>query len=163
VEKDLVDVIDEAGTVIGTATRSEMRSANLRHRTVFVVVVNAAGGLLAHRRADWKDVWPGAWDVAFGGVVDAGEAWEPAAARELAEEAGIVTELVYLGEGTYADDTVRELSRVYLARHEGPFTFVDGEVVATEWVAPGAMFGWLESRTVCPDGVAIVLPRLDAP
>jgi isopentenyldiphosphate isomerase len=163
VDNDMIDVLDDAGNVVGTATRTEMRAANLRHRTVFIVVVNAAGDLLAHQRADWKDVWPGAWDIAFGGVVEAGETWEVAAARELAEEAGIVGELVYLGEGAYADDFVTELARVYLVRHDGPFMFVDGEVVATEWVAPGDLRRWLDAHDICPDGVAIVLPRLDAP
>lgn len=163
VEDDLVDVIDDVGTVTGTATRSDVRSGNLRHRTVFIAVLNSAGEVLVHRRAEWKDVWPGAWDLAFGGVVNAGEAWEAAAARELAEEAGIAAELVYLGEDTYADETVSELARVYLARHDGPFTFVDGEVVATEWVRPSELCGWIDARDVCPDGLAIVQPRLDSP
>ena len=136
---------------------------NLRHRTVFIAVVNTAGAVLVHRRADWKDVWPGAWDVAFGGVVDAGESWEMAAARELAEEAGLDTELAYLGEDEFEDDSVRELARVYLARHDGPVSFVDGEVVEIDWVAPDQMSDWLDSHSVCPDSVAIVLPRLDSP
>jgi 8-oxo-dGTP pyrophosphatase MutT (NUDIX family) len=140
-----------------------VRAGNLRHRTVFIAVVNTAGEVLVHRRADWKDVWPGAWDVAFGGVVDAGEPWETAAARELAEEAGIDAELAYLGEGEYEDDSVRERARVYLARHDGPVSFVDGEVAEVDWVTPEAMSEWLRSHTVCPDSVAIVLPRIDSP
>lgn len=163
VENDLVEVLDDAGSVTGTATRAVVRNGNLRHRTVFVAVLNSAGELMVHRRADWKDLWPGAWDVAFGGVVDAGEAWEAAAARELAEEAGLECELVYLGAGTYDDESVREFARVYLARHDGPATFVDGEVVEADWIALEAVCPWLEARLVCPDSVALVLPRLDAP
>jgi isopentenyldiphosphate isomerase len=163
VDDDVVDVLDDEGRVAGTATRAEVRASNLRHRTVFVAVVNGAGELLVHRRADWKDVWPGAWDIAFGGVVDAGEAWEAAAARELAEEAGLDVELMYLGEGAYEDDQVRERARVYMARHDGPVSFVDGEVVETDWVGLDDVLEWLDERTVCPDSIAIVLPRLDAP
>ena len=163
VEDGLVDVLDDDGRVTATATRGEVRAGNLRHRTVFIAVVNTAGAVLVHRRADWKDVWPGAWDVAFGGVVDAGEPWETAAARELAEEAGIDAELAYLGEGEYEDDSVRERARVYLARHDGPVSFVDGEVVEVDWVAPEDMGDWLGTHTVCPDSVAIVLPRIDSP
>jgi isopentenyldiphosphate isomerase len=163
VDDDRVDVLDDAGNVVGTATRREMRTANLRHRAVYIAVVSSSGDLMVHRRADWKDLWPGAWDVAFGGVVAAGEPWAVAAARELAEETGLDNELSYLGEGSYEDDDVRELARVYLARHDGPVSFVDGEVVETDWIAPDAMCGWLEGRAVCPDSVAIVLPRLDAP
>ncbi len=163
IEGDLVDVLDGEGRVTGTATRAEVRAANLCHRTVFIAVVDSAGELMVHRRADWKDLWPGAWDIAFGGVVGAGEAWETAAARELAEEAGIDSELVYLGEGSYEDEQVRERARVYLARHDGPVSFVDGEVVEIARVALDDVCDWVGQRTVCPDSVAIVLPRLDAP
>lgn len=163
VDAELVDVLDDEGHVHRTATRAEVRAGNLRHRTVFVAVVNTTSQLLVHRRADWKDVWPGAWDLAFGGVVDAGEAWETAAARELAEEAGLEAELSYLGEGAYDDDEVRELARVYLARHDGPVEPADGEVVETAWIPLDDLQTWIADREVCADTVAIVLPRLDAP
>ena len=85
----MVEVVDERGVVVRLATRAEMRAGNLRHRSVAVVVVTGAGEVVAHRRADWKDVWPGRWDVCFGGVVGVGEGWRDAARRELAEEAGV--------------------------------------------------------------------------
>jgi len=158
-----VDVLDEEGNVTGTATRAAVRSGNLRHRTVFIAVLNSSNELLVHRRADWKDIWPGAWDIAFGGVVEAGEAWEVAAARELAEEAGLRTELLYLGEGVFEDDDVREVARVYLSRHDGDVTLVDGEVVDVDRIPLGALCEWIDDHDVCPDSVAIVLPRLDSP
>jgi isopentenyldiphosphate isomerase len=163
IEGRAIEVLDDDGNVIGTASRAAIRSGNLRHRTVFVAVTNTAGQLLVHRRAEWKDVWPGAWDLAFGGVVEAGESWEAAAARELAEEAGLRAELSYLGEATYEDDSVRELARVYLTHHDGDVTFVDGEVAEIDWVPLDAVVRWIDERRVCPDSVAIVLPRLDAP
>ena len=86
---ELVDQLDADGAVVGLVTRRDMRAHNLRHRSVAVVVLNSRGELLAHRRADWKDVWPSRWDLSFGGVVGAGEPWEEAAARELSEEAGV--------------------------------------------------------------------------
>lgn len=163
IDEGRVDVIDDAGNVIGTATRAEVRARNLRHRTVFIAVLSSANELLVHRRAEWKDVWPGAWDLAFGGVVEAGETWEAAAARELAEEAGLHTELVYLGEASFEDEQVRELARVYSTRHDGPVETPDGEVRELRWVPLDGLCGWIDEHTVCPDSVAIVLPRLDAP
>ncbi len=160
---ELVDVVDDLGRVTATVTRREVREGNLLHRSVFVAVVNAADELLVHRRAAWKDVWPDVWDVAVGGIVTSGEAWELAAARELAEEVGVTAELGYLGEGIYEDDDVREIARVYHARSEGPFTFADGEIVEAAWVPVLQVRDWLEGRAVCPDSVALVLPRLDAP
>lgn len=160
---EAVEVIDEAGQVVEVVGRAEVRARNLLHRSVFVAVVNQADELLVHRRATWKDVSPGRWDIAFGGVVGAGEAWEAAAARELAEEAGLTADLEYLGEGTYEDAVVREVARVYLARHDGPPTFADGEVAEAAWVPRRQLCPWLDAHDVCPDSVALVVPRLDAP
>jgi isopentenyldiphosphate isomerase len=160
---ELVDHLDEHDRVVGQVTRREMREHNLRHRSVAVAVVNQRDELLVHRRADWKDVWPSRWDLAFGGVVGAGEPWEEAAARELAEEAGVHVPLEYLGEDCYADDQVRELARIYLARTEGPFHHADGEVTETGWVPLDELLGWISRHELCPDALAVVLPRLDAP
>jgi 8-oxo-dGTP pyrophosphatase MutT (NUDIX family) len=158
---ELVDVVDVDGQVVDTVTRAEMRRRRLRHRTVFIAVTDPAGErLLVHRRADWKDISPGWWDIAFGGVVGAGERWDDAAARELQEEAGIVAPLEPLGDATYEDEAVAEVCQVYVARSEGPFTFADGEVVEVAWVDLGSLAVWLEGRAVCPDSVAVVLPRM---
>lgn len=162
VDHELVDVIDGEGNTTGTATRAQVRAHRLRHRSVFVVVLNSSNDVLVHRRADWKDVFPSHWDIAFGGVVASGETFEVAAARELCEESGITAELTYLGEDTYEDDAVHELARVYLARHDGPVDTGD-EVVETAWVALDELRTWLADRPVCPDSKALVIPRLDAP
>lgn len=162
-EEELVEVLDEMGNVTSTVPRTEVRARNLWHRSVFVAVVNDADELLVHRRAAWKDLWPDSWDIAVGGIVAPGEAWEVAAARELHEEVGVSVELGYLGEGQYADDDVREVARVYHARSDGPFTFADGEIVEAAWVPVDQLRDWLVGRPVCPDSLALVLPRLDAP
>jgi isopentenyldiphosphate isomerase len=162
-EDELVDALDADGNVVGTVTRREMRAANLWHRSVFIVIVNDADEIFVHKRATWKDKWPDLWDIAVGGVVTAGEAWELAAARELAEEVGVSVELGYLGEDVYVDDDVREVARVYHARSEGPFSFADGEIVEAAWVPVTRVRAWLDAHEVCPDSVALVLPRLDAP
>lgn len=160
---ELVDIVDETGAVVETVTRARMRAENLLHRSVFIVVLNDADELLVHRRADWKDIWPGAWDIAVGGVVSTDESWESAASRELAEELGVSAELVYLGEGIYEDADVRELARIYRVHSEGPFTFPDDEVVEAAWLSVTDLRDWIAERSVCPDSIALVLPRLDAP
>lgn len=156
-----VEIVDEEGRVVGRATRAAMRAGNLRHRSVAVVVVTGAGELVVHRRADWKDVWPGRWDVCFGGVVGVGETWEAAAVRELAEEAGVrVPEaaLAVLGDGSYRDDDVSAVSRVFLAAHDGPFRPADGEVAVLDLVPLADLPAWLPGHELCPDAAAIVVP-----
>ncbi len=159
--REAVEVVDPAGVVVALVTREEMRRCRLRHRTVFVAVIDTAGQrLLVHRRAGWKDVWPSRWDVALGGVVAVGESWVGAAGRELAEEAGVVVPVERLGGGLYHDEEVDEVAEIFLARSDGPFSFPDGEVVATDWVAFADLPNWLATHPTCPDGVALVLPLL---
>jgi 8-oxo-dGTP pyrophosphatase MutT (NUDIX family) len=84
-----------------------------------------------------------------------------AARRELAEEAGIeVDELTVLGEGVYEDGDVRVLGRIYAAVHDGPYTFVDGEVEETRFVPWAELRAWTAAHRCCPDTLSILLPLL---
>ena len=153
----LVEEVDLDGTVLRVVTRAEMRAGRLRHRCTYILVVDHDERLVVHRRAPWKDVWPDRWDVAFGGVVDVGEDWGAAAQRELREEAGVEAGLQALGGGAYDDADVSVLGRVYLARHDGPFSFPDGEVVASDRVPLDEVAGWISSHELCPDSLALAV------
>jgi 8-oxo-dGTP pyrophosphatase MutT (NUDIX family) len=157
---DLVEIVDESGNVLGTTTRAAMRARNLRHRAVGVLVRTSENEVVVHRRSSWKDVWPGYWDVAFGGVLEPGEEWIDGARRELAEEAGIEADLTELGTGLYEDADVRVFGRVFVATHDGPFVFVDGEVEETDLVPWSDLRAWISRHTCCPDSLAMVLPLL---
>ena len=74
-----VDLVDEHDRVLGVVSRAEMRAGRLLHRCVFVAVVHPDGRLLVHRRSEHKDVWPGWFDIAVGGVVASGEDYDTAA------------------------------------------------------------------------------------
>jgi 8-oxo-dGTP pyrophosphatase MutT (NUDIX family) len=157
-----VEALDREGRALRVVTRAELRRDNLRHRAVYVLVVDAGRRLLVHRRAEWKDVYPGRWDVAFGGVVRAGEGPDETARRELAEEAGMEASLRRLGGGSFEDERARVLGDVYLAESAGPFSFSDGEVVETAWVPTASLRDWLGRHRTCDDSVALSLPLLDA-
>lgn len=158
---ELVEEIDADGNTVRVVTRAEMRAGRLRHRCVFLLVV-ADGRLLVHRRADHKDVWPGRWDVAAGGVVTAGESWDVAASRELAEELGVDAEPVGVGEGSWSGDEAEVLGRVYVVEHPGPFRFDDGEVVEARFVDRAGLDDLLATEATCPDSVAVALPYVVA-
>jgi 8-oxo-dGTP pyrophosphatase MutT (NUDIX family) len=156
-----VEVVSPDGEVLAVVPRSTMRAERLRHRCTYIVVVDHDDRLIVHRRADWKDVWPGRWDIAFGGVVGVGEPWDDAAARELAEEAGVEADLRPAGGGTYDDDDVAVVARVYLARHDGPFTVPDGEVAELARIPMAEVPAWLDGRSMCPDSVALAAGLLE--
>lgn len=137
-----------------------MRRTGARHRATYVIVRTSDGGVVVHRRADWKDVCPGYWDLCFGGVVDAGEDWDVAAARELAEEAGVTAELRRLGTARYDEPDVAINCTIYETTHDGPYPCPDGEVVETRAVTVGEIDEFVRTHDVCPDSVAVVLPYL---
>jgi len=152
----LVEHVDEHGEVLEIVTRSEMRAKALRHRSVYIAVLNSNDELLVHRRADWKDVFPGAWDLAFGGVCDVGEDWEPSAHRELLEEAGVTGTLLDLGPVAFEAPGVALVGRFYACRHDGPFTFDDGEVAETRWLPLNELTDFVADNEVPPDSLLIV-------
>jgi len=157
-----VEVIDGSGAVVGIVTRAVMRRDNLCHRAVYVAVCDSRGRLLVHQRSADKDVWPSRWDIAVGGVMAPGESWADGARRELAEELGIdgpVT-LEHLGDGSYVDDDVDTVGRVFRVVHDGPFVFADGEVVAAVLVTTDELARRLATDAFVPDSLALVLPLL---
>lgn len=161
---ELVDIVDDDDEVVATVTRAEMRAKRLQHRAVSIAVLSSDGLLLVHRRADTKDVWPGMWDMAAGGVVAAGEHYEDAARRELAEELGVTVDaFVSLGEGRFVDDAVALIGRGYRCTHDGPFTFTDGEIAEVRWVDRAGLDELVRTESFVPDNVALLLPLLQHP
>jgi 8-oxo-dGTP pyrophosphatase MutT (NUDIX family) len=158
---ELVEVIDGHGRVEAVVTRAEMRSGRLRHRCVYLVVVGSDGRLLVHRRSPDKDVWPGRWDVAAGGVLAVDEPWDDAARRELFEELGLLdADIEPLGDAAFDDDDVHTVGRVYRVRSDGPFHFTDGEVTEARFVTPAELVDLRAAAPFCPDSVAVALPLI---
>ncbi|MFT3852318.1 MAG: NUDIX domain-containing protein [Ilumatobacteraceae bacterium] len=154
--------MNDDDVVIDTVPRAEMRRRNLQHRSVGIAVLGTDGRLLVHRRAEDKDVWPGRWDLAVGGVVSAGEDYATAAVREVGEELGIhdAVDLRLLGTGRYADDDVAAFVHCYAIVHDGPFHFDDGEVVEVRWVDRAGLDELMATATFVPDSIAMLLPFL---
>ena len=153
----LVEHVAPDGAVIEVVTRAEMRARSLRHRSVYIAVLDRSGQrILVHLRAEWKDVFPGAWDLAFGGVCDVGEAWHDAAVRELREEAGITADLTDHGDVAFEAEGVALIGWLYSCRHDGPFRFDDSEVTDTKWVALDELAGFVAANAVPDDSAVLV-------
>ena len=157
---ELVEVVDRDERVVRVVSRAEMRQGNLPHRATYVMVFHSSGALLAHQRASWKDIWPSRWDLAFGGVCAVGEPWDAAAARELAEEAGVAAPLTGLSKVEFESAETKVVGRLYETTHDGPFDFADGEVVDHCWVPVAELDDWATTHPLCDDTRAIVLPYL---
>ncbi|MER5715208.1 NUDIX domain-containing protein [Streptomyces sp. NPDC002132] len=87
---ELVERVDDQDHGLGTVVsrRQAVREGWL-HRVSVTVCRDERGRILVHRRSEHLSRFPGLYEVLVGGAVNAGESYEQAAARELAEELGV--------------------------------------------------------------------------
>ena len=113
--EEIFPLVDEAGNVIGKATRGECHSGSkLLHPVVHLHVFDAEGRIFLQHRPAWKDIQPGKWDTAVGGHVDFGENVEIALKREALEELGLTAFTPeYLRSYVFESDRERELVNTF--------------------------------------------------
>lgn len=161
--EELVDLYDDAGRVVGRATRARVRAQNLPHAATAVVVRNSAGEVYVHRRTDTKDVYPGLYDLAAGGVVAAGEDPADAAVREAFEELGVHgVPLRSLGVADYADEHTRYRAFCFEAVYDGPIRLQPEEVAWGAWLPAAQALAWLgdDEHPFVPDTAALLTDYL---
>jgi isopentenyldiphosphate isomerase len=132
------DVVNERDEVISRATRREVHATGLWHRAIHVLVFDRAGRVFLQRRSMLKDLSPGLWDSSCSGHLDAGEDYDAAAVRELAEEIGIKVDACparwfRLPPST---ETGWEFVWVYRLDYDGPLVLEPKEIQYGEWVLP---------------------------
>lgn len=132
-------IVDEDDRAVGRASRRECHgNPALVHRTAHVVVRSSDGRILLQKRNRNKDIQPGKWDTAVGGHVHAGESYEEAARREMAEEIGLAgpLPLQHLFDTRIRNAVESENVRVFGLTHDGPFVPQAGEIEALRfWTA----------------------------
>jgi len=156
---ELVAIVDTDNRVVGQASRSEMRRQNLTHRATYILVFNKKGEIFVQKRTMIKDIYPGFFDIAAGGVVQHGESYEESARRELLEELGVTAELEFLFDRYFADEQNKVWGRVYRCRHEGPFVLQQSEVESGSFMMPEEIIS-ATATDFTPDGLAILASLL---
>ena len=129
--QELFPIVDEAGQVIGSATRDECHSGSkLLHPVVHLHVFDSQNRLYLQQRPIWKDIQPGKWDTAVGGHVDLGEEIAGALHREVREELGIEEFTPeFLLRYVFESERERELIHVFRTTYDGdicPTAELDG-------------------------------------
>jgi len=159
-QNEIVLIVDKNNNKKGSAPRYEMRSKGLPHRACYILVFNSRGELFIQKRTMGKDIYPGYYDVAAGGVVLAGESYEESARRELEEELGI-KDAALTSHFTffYKEGKNQVWGKVYSCTHDGDFTLQAEEVESGFFAAPGAVLALSEKELFTPDGI-YVLQRL---
>ena len=154
---ETVQIVDRQNRKTLELPRSIMRRDRLIHRAGYILVFNDRNELFVQKRTRSKDIYPGCWDAAAGGVVLAGESYEASAARELAEELGVTdTPLNFLFDHYYEDPDNRVWGRVYACRHNGPFVLQESEVESGMFMSVAEALQLSEKEPFTPDGVKIL-------
>jgi isopentenyldiphosphate isomerase len=133
---EMFDRVDLDDRVIGRVRRGDAhRDPTLIHRSVQVVVFTSDGRVLLQRRAATKDLFPGYLCASASGHVMAGDDYDQTARRELIEELGVMTAITYLDKALVRSEMETEITALFLARCDGPFTFSPTEIDGGELLA----------------------------
>jgi len=156
-EDEIVLIVDKNNNETGSASRHEMRAKGLPHRACYILVFNSLGELFVQKRTRNKDIYPGYYDIAAGGVVLAGETYDESAKRELVEELGVKdTELFPHFTFLYEDGSNRVWGRVYSCTYDGELTLQAEEIESGFFGAPDYVLALSKKEPFTPDGLYVL-------
>jgi isopentenyldiphosphate isomerase len=155
---ELVIIVDRDNNVVGSATRGKMRADRLPHRCAYILVFNSRGELYVQKRTVIKDIYPGYWDPAAGGVMQVGESYEESAAREVGEELGVRgVELRPLFDMWFEDERSAVWGRAFTCVYDGPLELQVEEVQFVELMTPSDVLRRAaDGERFTPDGLLVV-------
>lgn len=159
---EIVLIVDKDNKVTGSAPRHQMRAGGLPHRATYILVFNSLGELFVQKRTMTKDIYPGYYDVAAGGVVLAGERYDESAKRELAEELGIKeTDLTSHFTFFYQEDKNRVWGRVYSCIYDGELILQAEEVESGSFMSPQEVLALSKKERFTRDGIYVLKRYLE--
>ena len=149
--EETVVVVNERDEMVGSVPRSRMRRKRLIHRTTYVFVFSSRGEVLVQERTRTKDMYPGWFDLAAGGVMVVGETYEESAYREAEEELGLRgVPLTDHFKMYYEDEVSRSFGRAYSCVYDGPFELQPEEVASARFLHPESVLAG-EVSPLTPD------------
>lgn len=147
--------VDGEDRLLGSLPRAELRERGLIGRGTYILLFNSAGELCVHRRTLSKAIYPGYWDVAAGGMVQADESYAESAARELEEELGVGGVELRDHERFFFDQPGNRLwCAVFSAVWDGPLQLQPEEVLEARFMPVDQVLGETTQKPYCPDSLA---------
>ena len=132
---EMVPIVDEHDDVVGQVPRHVMRAQALLHRVTYILIFDSRGRLFVQKRTVTKDLYPGYYDLAAGGVVCVGENYQESALREVWEELGIDNaKLTFHFKFFFEQENNRCWGQVYSCIHDGPFVLQEEEVESGQFL-----------------------------
>lgn len=135
-DKELLDIIDQGGKVIGKSPRSKVYKEGLLHTAVNILVINKRGEMFIQRRS-LKKFLPMYWDISAAEHIKSGETYRSAAIRGLKEELSITSPVKLLRKKHFQRNEYRtkkmnlienELVQTYGTVYNGKIEFNPEEI-----------------------------------
>ncbi|WP_150307480.1 isopentenyl-diphosphate Delta-isomerase [Planctomonas psychrotolerans] len=150
---ELVVLLDEDGTPIGTAEKATVHSTETPLHLAFSChIFDEAGRILVTRRALSKLTWPGVWTNSFCGHPGPDESLEDAVHRRAEQELGIRLDSVEVALPDFRYRAVDasgiveyEICPVYRATASGALNARPSEVMDAEWADPSSLLQAIDS------------------
>lgn len=154
---EIVQIVDRDNSAIDCVERQLMRKDKLIHRAAYIFVFNSKQEIFCQKRSMTKDVYPGFWDLAAGGVVLCDESYEESANRELAEELGISGVEIFPEFNNYFEgDSNKVWGRIFTCQHEGPFNLQEEEIDHGRFMGIEEILALSKTEGFTPDGIQIL-------
>lgn len=128
VTDEVLDLVDEEDRVIGEVLKSEAhRNPSLIHRIVGGLLYDGRRRVLLQKRSSEKFSDPGLWMVSWSGHVSKGATPLETAHKELKEELGFDTRLVFVERIKWFRPDERQFGYFFLGRYQGQDIKLDHE------------------------------------
>jgi isopentenyl-diphosphate delta-isomerase len=152
VTPELVVLLDESGTPVGTAEKATVHSTETPLHLAFSChIFDATGRILVTRRALSKLTWPGVWTNSFCGHPAPDERLEDAVHRRAEQELGVALDSLQVALPDFRYRAVDasgiveyEICPVYRATASGALHARPSEVMDAEWVDPASLLRAIE-------------------
>ncbi len=156
-KNEKVVIVDLHNRVLYSTTREKMRRERLIHRATYILIVNSKGEILIQKRSKTKDIYPGLWEIAAGGVVNDAETYAEAAVREVEEETGIKgANLKEHFDFYFEDDTNRVWGKVFSCKFDGKIISQKEEVEEIKFVTLNELFTKFNLKNFTPDSIYLL-------
>jgi isopentenyl-diphosphate Delta-isomerase len=120
----VIDTVDRNDEPIGLIHRDEVFIKRASFRVAHDLIFNSRGELLVQQLASTRTRHPGYWGSSVAAYLFAGESYQAAAERRLAEELGVYSvPLRYVGKTSMVDEGSEKFIGVFTATSDGPFHF----------------------------------------
>ena len=158
---ELWDSRTRDGEVTGTKlVRGEPIPEGLYHLVCEAIVRHADGSILAMKRDENKEIFPGWWETTAGGSALAGETSLDCVRRELLEETGIAAESFERIARTIGKEYIFDSYLCIVDCPKDAVRFQEGETVDYRWMSKEEFKTFVQSGQMIPLQKDRLLPYL---